>query len=237
MTKSSIFITGGAQRIGKEIALYFAKKKWRVGIQYRDSFQSAQELHTSHGISIFKSCFDQEKNYLGLVDCIYELMGPIDVFVHSASHFFKDSIENCTRGSWDRHFEVNLRAPFVLSQHYVAKKSPSQKQIIFLLDQRVLSPTAHFTSYTLSKAALLTLTKTMAMALGPDVRVNAIAPGPVFPDNYLPLEKFQQQCQKTILQRPVDAIDIAKTVDFLISIPSITGQVIALDSGQHLGSI
>ena len=148
----------------------------------------------------------------------------------------KKAAQSATRESWDKHLDTNLRAPFVLTQH-MARLLPLglEGNVINLLDQRVWSLTPHFMSYTVSKTALWTLTQTMALALAPDVRVNAIGPGPVLPSIHQTEEQFDRQWSKLPLRRQVMPEEIADAVRFIMNAPSMTGQMIALDGGQHLG--
>ncbi|MDP6885148.1 MAG: SDR family oxidoreductase, partial [Rhodospirillales bacterium] len=148
----------------------------------------------------------------------------------------EDTSDTASRDLWDTHMQVNLRAPFVLSQAFAEQLPRSiEGNIVNLIDQRVLNLTPHFTSYTLSKAALWTLTQTMAMALAPGIRVNAVGPGPTLPSPRQTQEQFIRQWAALPLGRPAEAEEIAETVSFILDAPAMTGQMIALDAGQHLG--
>ena len=163
-------------------------------------------------------------------------MGPLGCLVNNASAFERDSAEDASRESWDLHLEANLRAPFLLSQGF-ARALPAERGglIVNLLDQRVWNLTPHFISYTLSKSGLWTLTQTLALALAPRIRVNAIGPGPCLPSPRQSDAEFARQCALMPLGRGTTPEEIVSALRFLLAVPSITGQMIALDGGQHLG--
>ena len=162
-------------------------------------------------------------------------LGPIGVLVNNASTFERDEWNDVTRASWDHHFEPNLRAPFILTQAF-AKALPEAALglVVNMVDQRVLSPTPHFITYTLSKSALWTLTRTMALALAPRIRVNAIGPGPVLPSPRQTDEQFARQARSVPLRHPTSPEEVADAVLAFLALPSVTGQILALDGGQHL---
>ena len=150
--------------------------------------------------------------------------------------FERDEIDSADRESWDRHMETNLRAPFVLSQAFARQLPPEERGcIINILDQRVWNLTPHFTSYTLSKAGLWTLTQTLAMALAPRIRVNGIGPGPTLKNDRQSEEHFAAQWENVPLKRPTAPEEICQAIRFILDAPALTGQMIALDGGEHLG--
>jgi NAD(P)-dependent dehydrogenase (short-subunit alcohol dehydrogenase family) len=157
------------------------------------------------------------------------------VLVNNASAFERDEWDDATRASWDAHLEPNLRAPFVLAQA-LAKALPAHAEgaVVNLLDQRVWSLTPHFVSYTVSKAALWTLTQTLALALAPRIRVNGIGPGPALPSTRQTPEQFERQYTSVPLRRGTSPEEVAAALLAILSLPSMTGQMIALDGGQHL---
>jgi NAD(P)-dependent dehydrogenase (short-subunit alcohol dehydrogenase family) len=177
-----------------------------------------------------------EAETASLVGRVCDTLGPVTCLVNNASLFERDEALTATRESWDRHMLVNLRAPFLLTQA-VARQMPSEACgcVINLLDQRVWNLTPHFTSYTLSKAGLWTLTQTLAMAWAPRIRVNAVGPGPTLPSRRQSAEQFETQWSNVPLARPVTPEEISAAVRFLLDAPSVTGQMIAVDAGQHLG--
>ena len=172
-----------------------------------------------------------------LVDQAVEaLVGPLTLLVNNASTFENDTVETVTRESWDLHMEVNLWSPFALSQAF-ARQLPdgAEGNIVNLLDQRVWNLTPYFMSYTVSKSGLWTLTRTLALALAPRIRVNAIGPGPALPSTHQTDQEFTDQCARMPLRRGTTPGEIASTVRYILASPSLTGQMIALDGGQHLG--
>ncbi len=163
-------------------------------------------------------------------------LGPVGVLINNASVFEGDTVTTATRDGWDRHLAVNLRAPFVLMQEF-ARHLPEDARglIVNLLDERVWNLTPYFVSYTLSKAGLWALTQTMALALAPRIRVNGIGPGPTLPSPRQSPEQFLRQCETMPLRRGTGPAEIAAALRFLLAAPAMTGQMIALDGGQHLG--
>ncbi len=158
------------------------------------------------------------------------------MLVNNASLFENDTATTASRASWDAHFAVNLRAPFVLIQDFAAQLPGNAGGVIVnLLDERVWNLTPYFVSYTLSKSALWTLTQTMAMALAPRIRVNAIGPGPTLPSARQTPQQFQARCNAMPLRRGASPAEIAAALRFIVAAPAMTGQMIALDGGEHLG--
>ena len=170
-----------------------------------------------------------------LIPCATDALGPLGVLVNNASVFERDEWNDASRASWDAHMEANLRAPFVLMQDF-ARLLPADRQglIVNLLDQRVWSLTPHFVSYTISKAALWTLTQTMALALAPRIRVNGIGPGPTLPSLRQSEAQFANQCASVPLKHGSSPQEIGAAVLAMLDLPAMTGQMIALDGGQHL---
>ena len=234
-------ITGAAHRIGRAIAFDLAAQGFGVAVHYNSSADAAQDLVASiqevggRAVAVQAELADEEQ-VKKLIPAATEVLGPLTVLVNNASLFENDTCENCTRESWDRHMEVNLRAPFVLSQLF-AEQLPDglEGSIINLLDQRVWNLTPFFMSYTVSKAGLWTLTQTLAMALAPKIRVNAVGPGPTLRNERQSEDDFARQWSEIPLARRVMPEEIADAVRFLINAPSMTGQMIAMDGGQHLG--
>jgi NAD(P)-dependent dehydrogenase (short-subunit alcohol dehydrogenase family) len=178
-----------------------------------------------------------EAETLALGPQAIKALGPLTALINNASIFERDEVESVTRASWDAHMEANLRAPFVLIQEFAKQLPESEKgAVINLLDQRVWNLTPHFTSYTISKAGLWTATQTLAMALAPHIRVNAIGPGPILPSPRQSANEFSRQCASTPLGHGAKPEEIAAAVRFLLDSPSVTGQMIAIDGGQHLSN-
>jgi NAD(P)-dependent dehydrogenase (short-subunit alcohol dehydrogenase family) len=234
-------VTGGAQRIGRAIALALAGEGWAVAVHHHRSQTAAAalvaEIESRGGRAIaLAGDLAREAEVAALVPQATAALGPLGCLVNNASVFERDEALDATRESWDRHLEVNLRAPFVLMQEF-ARALPGHDggAIVNILDERVWNLTPHFISYTLSKAALWTLTRTMALALAPRIRVNAIGPGPTLPSPRQTDEQFQRQCALMPLRRGTTPGEIADALRFILTAPAMTGQMIALDGGQHLG--
>jgi NAD(P)-dependent dehydrogenase (short-subunit alcohol dehydrogenase family) len=234
-------VTGAGKRIGRAIALALAEAGYGVAVHHLQSQPEAEALVAGikgkGGKAVALACdLADETATSALLARASTALGPIGVLVNSASVFERDEALTTTRESWDRHMDANLRAPFVLTQA-LARALPADAggAVINLVDERVWNLTPHFISYTLSKAALWTLTQTLALALAPRIRVNAIGPGPVLPSPRQTTEQFTKQFGATPLKRPATPEEVAATALFLLNTQSITGQMIALDSGQHLG--
>uniref|UniRef100_UPI001EFF83FB SDR family oxidoreductase n=1 Tax=Falsiroseomonas oryziterrae TaxID=2911368 RepID=UPI001EFF83FB len=177
----------------------------------------------------------REAEVARLVPAAQAALGPLGVLVNNASTFERDEWHDATRESWDQHLEPNLRAPFVLAQA-MAKALPAAAEgvVVNLLDQRVWSLTPHFVSYTVSKAGLWALTQSLALALAPRIRVNGIGPGPALPSPRQSQEQFDRQCASVPLRRGTSPDEVAAALLAILALPSMTGQMIALDGGQHL---
>lgn len=244
-------VTGAGKRLGRAIALYLASRGLDVAVHFHTSADDAEDVaaqcrDTGVKAATLKADLTVEDEMQGLVPrAIEALGGPLTVLVNSASVFEYDRIATGTRESWDRHMESNLRAPFVLTQAF-AEQVPdplvsgewndrtAQALVINMVDQRVRSLTPHFASYTLAKAGLWTLTQTAAMALAPAIRVNAIGPGPTMQGARQSREHFQHQRSTTILKRGADPKDVIHAVGYFMDAPTVTGQLICVDGGQHL---
>ncbi|HXP97902.1 MAG TPA: SDR family oxidoreductase [Telmatospirillum sp.] len=233
-------ITGAAHRIGRAIALALIKDGWAVALHYHRSHDAAfallEEIVAAGGKGVaLKADLANENDVLTLIPAAVEALGPLGLLVNNASLFEPDTALTVTRASWDAHLETNLRAPFVLIQAFAAQlPEETRGAVVNLIDQRVWNLTPHFTSYTLSKAALWTLTQTLALALAPRIRVNAIGPGPTLPSSRQTPSQFEQQCAEMPLKRGTTPDEIAEALRFILAAPSMTGQLIALDGGQHL---
>jgi len=244
MTESSTgtaLVTGGAKRIGREIAFALAEDGWQVAVHFNGSSEEAEkvveEISAAGGKAISVSAdLADEAAVAALIPTINDQLGTVSCVVNNASIFEEDSILSATKQSWDGHMAVNLRAPFVLTQS-LAENLPNDEKanVINIVDQRVGNLTPYFTSYTLSKSALWTLTQTAAAALAPSIRVNAIGPGPTLPSTRQSADQFERQVELTPLQVQVDPKEISAAVRFILATPSMTGQLLSLDSGQHLG--
>ncbi|KIL97188.1 FolM Alternative dihydrofolate reductase 1 [Paramagnetospirillum magnetotacticum MS-1] len=237
----SALVTGAGRRIGREVALDLARQGFAVAVHYHHSAEEAlavvAEITQAGGRAVAVAAdLACEEQVAALVAASEAAVGPLGLLVNNASVFERDDALGATRASWDLHMEVNLRAPFVLTQEF-AKGLPDGAEglVVNLLDQRVWSLTPHFTSYTLSKAALWAATQTLALALAPRIRVVGIGPGPALPSVRQTEAQFAAQVAQLPLARGTSPGEVCRTLRFLLATPSITGQMIALDGGQHLG--
>ena len=234
-------VTGAAVRIGRAIAEALAEDGWAVAVHHRDSGAAADSvvagIEGAGGRAVaLRADLAEEAQVETLVARAADALGPLGCLVNNASLFDNDDIESADRASWGRHMAVNLRAPFVLIQSFTAAlPEDAEGCVVNILDQRVWNLTPHFMSYTLSKAGLWTLTRTTALALAPRIRVNAIGPGPVLPSTRQSAEHFAAQCAATPLERGTPPAEVADGIRFILSARALTGQMIALDGGQHLG--
>ena len=236
----NILITGAATRVGKAIALHFAERGWNIGLHYYRSYSKAKKLKKMIEkkwvkVTLVKANLNDSKQVEKIIPFIKKKLGTIDCLVNNAALFEKDDIINFTNKSWNDHLNINLLAPAILTKHFTKQSSKKTvSNIINIIDQKIFNLTPFFMSYTISKSGLQTLTKTMAMRLGPNIKVNAIAPGPTIKSKRQTDRHFNEQVKSTILQKPVRSEDICDAIEFLINNNSITGQIIAVDSGQNL---
>jgi len=236
----NILITGASQRIGKELCLYFAKMGWNIAIHFNKSKKQANVLKKEierYGVK----CVCIQANLLNtktikkIIDTSNKSLGSINCIINNASIFNNDNILNFNEKSWNEHIKINLLAPATFIKEFSKIKNLSEnKSIINILDQRIFKLTPYFFSYTISKTGLHTITKTAAMKLAPTIRVNAIAPGPVLKNKRQTEKHFNKQSKNTLLSKTVKIEDICKTAYLLANSETITGQIIAVDSGQSL---
>ena len=239
-TIKTVLITGAAKRLGRAIALDLARHGWNIALHYNDSEKEARatcEDARTAGVKVALLDADlmRENQTSALVPRAVKELGSLTALVNSASLFENDEWASATRASWDKHMEVNLRAPFVLAQAF-AKQLPldAHGAIVNMIDQRVLKPTPQFLSYSLSKAGLHWLTTTLAQGLGPRIRVNGVGPGPTMRNARQSEADFQHQREATILKTGAEPQDICDAVRYLLEAKAVTGQMIAVDGGQHL---
>jgi NAD(P)-dependent dehydrogenase (short-subunit alcohol dehydrogenase family) len=234
-------VTGGARRIGRALSLALAEAGFAVAIHHHRSHAAAEalagEIAAAGGNAVALAAdLADEDAARSLMARARAALGPIGVLVNNAAVFENDGAATATRESWDRHLAIDLRAPFVLIQEFAAQlPAESGGVVVNMLDQRVWSLTPYFVSYTVAKAGLWTLTQTMALALAPRIRVNGIGPGPTMPSARQSDAQFIAQCRMLPLQRGTGPEEIAAALRFLLASPALTGQMIALDGGQHLG--
>ncbi len=244
-------VTGGARRLGRAMALYLGEQGFDVAIHYNGSRSDADDV-----VDLLKAMgrraaacpadFLDEDDVAALGPAAAEALGgEISVLVNNASIFEPDEIETATRESWDRAIGSNLRAPFVLTQ-FLASQAPApstdangeplaEALIVNMIDQRVRKLTPDFVSYTIAKMGLWAFTKTSAQALAGHVRVNGIGPGPTMQGERQRPEHFQNQRKASITGRGANPEDITHALGYLLNAHAVTGQLICVDGGQHLG--
>lgn len=239
-SRGAALVTGGARRIGRVLARTAAEAGYDVAIHVRsegDESDAAAGEVRAHGrkATILACDLRKESTTVALVGEAEAELGPVTLLVNSASVFEHDAFEGMNRASWDLHIETNLRAPLVLAQTF-ARRLPEGRDglIVNILDQRVWRPTPEFFSYSLSKAALWEATRMLALALAPRIRVNGIGPGPTLASIHQDEAAFRREAEATLLRRPVDPAQIGAALRYLIDADAVTGQMIAVDSGQHL---
>jgi len=237
----TVLVTGAGKRIGRAIARGLAAHGWAVAVHYHRSAKDAEtvvaEIAKDGGTAkaVGADLADPDA-VAGLVPDAAAAVGPLQALVNNASAFENDALRTLTRESWDRHMETNLWAPVALAKALTEQlPDGTQGNVINLLDQRVWNLTPYFLSYTVSKSALWTLTRTLAMALAPQVRVNAIGPGPTLPSKRQTQTQFDEQSARMPLGRGTTPEEICDAIRYLLDAPAVTGQMLALDGGQHLG--
>ncbi|TMV83126.1 SDR family oxidoreductase [Thioclava sp. BHET1] len=243
-------ITGAGKRLGRAMALYLADRGYDIAVHYAASETEAEEVAREirakgrQAVTLQANLLDEAATGDLVARATEALGGPLSLLVNNASIFEYDSIESATRESWDRHIGSNLRAPFVLIQHFAAQapapvtdargEPMARAMVLNMLDQRVLKLTPEFMTYTIAKMGLWTLTQTAARALAPRVRINAIGPGPTLKGARQSEAHFAGQRAATILKRGSNPEDVTAALGYLLDAPGVTGQLICTDGGQHL---
>ena len=239
MEARKIIITGGATRIGAAIARKLSGRNIEILIHYNKSKLKAENLKEElqkNGSKIYlvKGDLSRETDVNKIIKFAKSKLKYFDCLINNASLFENDKLENFSTKSWGKHLRTNLRTPALLSKEFSKNINGRNNNIINIIDQRVFKLTPFFFSYTISKMGLYTLTKTSAMSLAPNIRVNGIAPGPTIKNKRQSIKHFKKQYVATPLKKQVDVIEICNAVDFFIKNSSITGQILAIDSGQSL---
>jgi len=236
---SKIIITGAATRIGAAIAKKLSGPGVEMIIHYNNSKKEAEKLQKEltrekTKVYLVKGNLAKEQDLKKIIKFSKSKLKYFDCLINNASLFENDSLRDFSSKSWNQHLDINLKAPAYFTKEFSKNVIGKNNNIINIIDQRVFKLTPFFFSYTLSKMGLYTLTKTSAMELAPNVRVNGIAPGPTIKNKRQTNIHFKKQYLATPLKQQVNVKDICSTVDFFIKNRSITGQVIAVDSGQSL---
>jgi len=252
MTPGAALVTGAGRRLGRAMALDLAAQGWRVAVHYNASADAAEAVATEARAAGAPAAAAVGADLLdhaavdGLVDAAAAALdAPLTLLVNNASIFEHDDIATATRESWDRHIDSNLWAPFRLTQMFAAQAPQAQRDrdglplatacVVNMIDQRVWKPTPAFMTYTIAKMGLWAFTRTAAQALAPRIRVNAIGPGPTMQGARQSAAHFAAQRAATLLERGAGPADILGALRYILSAPSMTGQMLAIDGGQHLG--
>lgn len=234
-------VTGAAKRVGRAIALDLARHGWAVAVHYRSSEAEAHEvvaaIRDGGGKAVaIRADLAREAEVEGLLPLAAESLGALQCLINSASAFERDSLEDVTCQSWQLHMAVNVRAPLLLTQSFFRQlRAGDEGNVINIIDERVWNLTPHFVSYTVSKSALWTLTRVLAPALAPRIRINGIGPGETLPSFHQTEESFTRMCATMPLGRGTTPEEICEAVRFILGARAMTGQMIVLDGGQHLG--
>lgn len=243
-------VTGAGKRLGRAMALYLAERGYDLAVHYAHSAEEAAEVvDTARTLGVKAEAFQADLLDEAQTDALVPTVcaafdSPLTCLVNNASIFEYDRLDTATRASWDRHFDSNLRAPFILTQAMAAQVPAAradengellpQGLVVNMVDQRVRKLTPEFMTYTLAKMGLWTFTQTAALALAPNVRVNAIGPGTTLIGARQTQDHFDAQRAKSILQRGANVSDITAALGFFLDSPAVTGQLICSDGGQHL---
>ena len=225
--------------MGAAIAKKLSGPNVEIVIHYNKSKLNAEKLQkelkkNKTKVWLIKGDLSKENDLKKIIKFAKSKLKYFDCLINNASLFENDNLKNFTSKSWDNHLNVNLKAPAFLTKEFAKNIKGKNNNIINIIDQRVFKLTPFFTSYTLSKTGLYTLTKTSAMSLAPNIRVNGIAPGPTIKNKRQTDKHFKKQYLATPLKQQVGVREICNAVDFFIKNSSITGQVLAIDSGQNL---
>ncbi len=233
-------VTGAGRRIGRSIALDLASLGWTVGVHYSGSAEEADavvgEIRTSGGqAQALKADLADAAAVEGLIpECVQKLGAPV-CLINNAALFLDDRLGTLDVAQWDRQLAVNFRAPVFLAQAFAAHLPANRTgTVVNIIDQRVLRPNPQFFSYSAAKAGLWAVTRTLAQALAPRIRVNAIGPGPTLPNVLQSAADFATEAGATLLERGTTPGEIAAAIRFILDAPAMTGQMITLDGGQHL---
>jgi len=239
MEAKKIIITGAATRIGAAIARSLANYDVKILLHYNKSVTEVKKLKIdleNLGAEIFliKADLNQSIEVKKIIPYAYKAMRGIDCLINNASLFENDNIKKFNESGFDKHININLKSPSILSRDFFKYIKKNRGNIINIIDQRIFKLTPHFFSYSLSKTGLGTLTKVSAMKFAPNIRVNGVAPGPTLKNKRQSEKHFKKQWQATLLKKKVETENISETVQFLINNDNITGQIIPVDSGQSI---
>jgi NAD(P)-dependent dehydrogenase (short-subunit alcohol dehydrogenase family) len=233
-------VTGAGDRIGAAIAFALAMEGYAIVVHYRSDAEGAKAVRArirAEGgrAGILRADLGKRAQRASLIERAAKFFGPLTVLINNASIFEPDSACDVAEALWDAHFAVHAEAPIFLARDFAAQLPEGvEGNIVNMIDERVLHPTPAFFSYYLSKSVLWTATRTLAQSLAPAIRVNAIGPGPVLPNSRQTQAEFDASVEALPLQRHAGPEAIAKGILAILSMPSYTGQMLALDGGEHL---
>lgn len=233
-------VTGAARRVGAALATHLGARGWSVAVHYRDSTAEAEALcrtiAAAGGTAVALQADLADPQALEpLVERAAEACGPLGLLVNNASIFEYDDADSAGAESWQRHQDINLRAPLVLTQRFAALLPQDAAGLaVNMIDTRVLNLTPRYLSYTVSKTGLWTLTQTLAQALAPRIRVNGIGLGPTLPVEGQSDADFAERCSRLPLEAGPSLEEVCAALQFLLEARSMTGQMLGLDGGDHL---
>jgi NAD(P)-dependent dehydrogenase (short-subunit alcohol dehydrogenase family) len=233
-------VTGAADRIGASIARRLAANGWAVIVHYRSSRDKAAtvvaEIETAGGrAALVGADLADRSARASLIAAAAKPFGPLTLLVNNASSYERDAVSDLSEDLWDAHFAVHAEAPAFLARDFAAQlPAEAEGNIINIIDARVLDLTPAYFSYTLSKSVLWTMTRTLAQSLAPRIRVNAVSPGPAVPPPHVSTEAHRRAVADLPLQRAADGDGISDGVLAILSLPTMTGQMLALDGGEHI---
>ena len=231
-------ITGGAKRLGKEMALSLAQKGWSVALHFRNSESDAETTRkriekTGAVCKLFHANLERAQEAVDMLKKVLKEFPELDLLVNNASVFDESHLATVDEEVFDRQFDVNFKSPFFMMQQYT--KNCQSGHVVNILDTKIQSNRAgRFTAYNLSKKALMHLTQMSAIDLAPRFRVNAIAPGPVLKASHASEEEFQIRIQQTPLKLEIPGSSIVSALNYLIENPNLTGEILYCDNGSHL---
>lgn len=244
-------VTGAGARLGRAMALYLAGRGFDVAVHYSTSQEGAEETAAAiralgrRAVTLHADLLDEDQTQTLFPRAVEALGGPVTCLINNASIFEYDTVQTASRQSWDRHLESNLRAPFVLTQAMAGQGLEAGRDergepqavglIVNMIDQRVHKLTPEFMTYTIAKMGLWAMTRTTAQALAPAIRVNAIGPGPTLKGARQTEAHFTSQRANTVLGRGANPADITAALGYFLDAPAVTGQLLCIDGGQHLG--
>lgn len=232
---STVLVTGGASGVGRAVSERFLRADWDVLVHYHGSAGRAESLAGHDGVTLYRADLARGEERAGLADAVAEQHPRLDLLVNNAAVFRRTPLETATEEDWDDHMELNARAPFFMVQSLTDPLRAAEGAVVNLLDWATRSPYPAYLPYFASKGALETLTRGLARALGPTVRVNGVSPGPIdFPEGY-PEQQRQAIIDDTILGRQGRREEVAEAVFFLgVKATFTTGTVVEVDGGRHL---